>query len=88
MEIFGVDVGERAEVEIPLVGVVGVEVEVGVLLFVGLLHHGVFEIVTLAQRAVAVIVVVHPLVGGEACSLTAFSAGWGWSSGSAAVSPE
>ena len=33
VQILGVDVGERAEVEIPLIGVVGVEVEMGVLRF-------------------------------------------------------
>src|SRR5882762_1575786 len=33
---------------------------VGVL--VGLFHHGIFEVVALAQRAVAVVVIIHPLV--------------------------
>ncbi len=51
--------------EIPLVGVVCLEFEVRVLVLVGLLHHGVFKSVALAQRAEAVHVVVHPLVHGR-----------------------
>ena len=48
--------------QIPVVGVVGVEVEVGVLVFVGLLQYRVFEGVALAQCSVTMVVVVHPLV--------------------------
>ena len=62
VQIFRVDVRERPEVEIPLVSVVGFEVEMRVLVLVGLLHHGVFKVVALAQGAVAVEVVVHPLI--------------------------
>ncbi len=65
VQIFRVDVRERAEIEIPLVGVVGFEIEVRVLVLVGLLHDRVFEVVALAQRAEAVVVVVHPLVDGR-----------------------
>ena len=36
-----------------------------VLVLVGLLHDGIFEVVALAQRAVAVVVVVHPLIDGR-----------------------
>src|SRR5437762_2109404 len=48
--------------QIPLIGVVSLEFKVRVGVFVGLLHHRVFKVVTFAQRAVAVIVVIHPLV--------------------------
>ena len=37
----------------------------GVLVFVRLLHHRVFEIVAFAQGAVAMVVVVHPLIDGR-----------------------
>ena len=65
VKIFRVDVGERAEIEIPLVGVIYLEVEVGVLVLVGLLHNGVFEVIAFAQCAVAMIIVVHPLIDGR-----------------------
>ena len=65
MQIFRVDIGERAEIEIPLIGVVRLEFEVRILVLVGLFEHGVFKIVTLAQRAIAMVVVVHPLVDGR-----------------------
>ena len=51
--------------EIPGIGVVGLEVEVRVRVLVRLLVHRVFERVALAQRAVAMVVVVHPLIGGR-----------------------
>ena len=62
MKVPGIDVRERAEIEIPLVGVVGLEIKMHVLVLIGLLHDGIFEVVALAQRAVAMVVVVHPLV--------------------------
>ncbi len=65
MKILRVDVGERPEIEIPLVSVVSLEIEMGVLVLVGLLHHGIFKVVTLAQGAVAVVIVVHPLIYGR-----------------------
>ena len=65
VKVLRVDVGERAEIEIPLVSVVSLEIEMGVLVLVGLLHHGVFKVVTLAQRAVAVVIVIHPLIDGR-----------------------
>ena len=65
VEVLGVDVRERTEIEVPRIGVVGLEVEVGVGVLVGLFIYGVLERIALAQRAVAVIVVVHPLVRGR-----------------------
>src|SRR2546427_1856844 len=62
VQIFRVDVSERAQGEIPLVGIVNFKIEIGVLIFVRLFKHGIFEVVALAQRAVAVIVIVHPLI--------------------------
>ncbi len=62
MEILVVQIRDRAEVEIPLIGVVGLEVEVRVLVLVGLLHDSVLEVVAFAQGAVAVVVVIHPLI--------------------------
>ena len=63
VQVLRVDVRHRAELQVPVVGVVDVEVEVRVLELVRLLVDGVLERVTLAQRAVSMIVVVHPLVG-------------------------
>ncbi len=65
MKILRVDVRERPEIEIPLVSVVSLEIEMSVLVLVGLLHHGIFKVVTLAQGAVAVVIVVHPLIHGR-----------------------
>src|SRR6266852_9899616 len=65
VEILGVDVGERTEIEIPLVRVVRLEIEVRVLVLISLLQDGVFEVVALAERSIAVIVVVHPLIDGR-----------------------
>ena len=62
VEVPGIDVRDRAEREIPGIGVVDLECEVGVLELVRLLEDGVLERIALAQRTVAVIVVVHPLV--------------------------
>ena len=53
------------EREIPGVAVVGIEVEVRVLVLVRLLQHRVLERIALAHRAVAMVVVVHPLVHGR-----------------------
>ena len=63
MQILGVYVGERTELEIPIEGVVDIEREMGVGVLVGLFENGVFEIVTEAEGAVAVVIIVHPLVG-------------------------
>ena len=63
VEVLRVDVREWTEPQIPLVGVVGAEVEMGIGRLARLLQDGVLEVVALAQRAVAVVVVVHPLVG-------------------------
>ena len=65
MKVFVVEGLERTGVEVPLVGVVGVEGEIRILAFVRLLEHGVLEAVALAEGAVAVIVVVHPLIHGS-----------------------
>ena len=62
MEVLGVDVRERAECQVPGIAVVRLEGEMGVLVLVGLLEHGILEGVALPQRAVPVVVVVHPLV--------------------------
>src|SRR5579872_7192840 len=58
MQIFRIDVGERSQIEIPLVRIVGFEIEMRVLVLIGLLHDGVFEVVALAQRTVAMVVIV------------------------------
>ncbi len=39
MQVIGVDSGKRAEFQIPLKCVVGIEVEAGVLVLIGLLKH-------------------------------------------------
>ena len=65
VKIFRVDVRERAEIEIPLVRVVDLEIEIRVLVLIRLLEHRVFKVVALAQRAEAMVVVVHPLVDGR-----------------------
>src|SRR5580704_4988049 len=75
VKILPIDIGERTEIEIPLEGVVGFEIEMGVLVFVGLLEHRIFEVVTLAQSAVAVIVVVHPLIDGGGLLADGFQRG-------------
>jgi len=64
VQVLGVDVPDWPEVQIPLVRVVGFEVEMRVLVLVRLLHHGVFEVVALPKRAEAMVVVIHPLVHG------------------------
>ncbi len=48
VEIFVIEIGEGTHFQVPVVGVVGVEIEVGVLVFVRLLHHRVFKGVALA----------------------------------------
>ena len=65
MEVPGVDVRQRPEVEVPGIRVVGFEIEVRIRVLVRLLVHGILERVALAQRAVAMVVVVHPLIGGR-----------------------
>ena len=65
VQIFVVEIRKRAEIQIPLVGVVRFEREMGVAVLVGLLHHRVFEIVAFAQSAVTMIIVVHPLIDGR-----------------------
>src|ERR1035438_3562153 len=62
VKIFFIDVRERAKIEIPLEGIVGLEFKISVLVLVRLFEHGIFESVTFAQCAIPVIVVVHPLV--------------------------
>ena len=46
---------------------------VGVL--VGLFHHRVFKVVAFAERAVAVIVVIHPLIDGRSLLAHCFQRG-------------
>ena len=75
MNIFVVDVGERAEIEIPLVGVVDFEFEMRVLVLVGLLHDRVFEIVAFAQSTETVVVVIHPLIDGRGLLAHGFQRG-------------
>jgi hypothetical protein len=48
VEIFFIEIGERPHFQVPVVGVVGVEIEVGVFIFVRLLHHCVFKGIALA----------------------------------------
>src|SRR5580765_5471628 len=76
-QVFGVDVGEWPKIQVPLVGIVGLELKVSVLVLVGLLHDGVFEIVALTKRSVAVIVVVHPLIHGRSLLAHGFESGMG-----------
>ena len=47
----------------------------GVLVLIGLLQHGVFEGITLTQCAVAVIVIVHPLIDGRCLLADGFERG-------------
>jgi hypothetical protein len=65
VEIFCVDVGERAQIEIPLICVVGLKLKISILVFVGLLQQGIFKVVAFAQRAEVVIVVIHPFIDGR-----------------------
>ena len=65
VQVVGVDVREWAECQVPGVGVVRLEREVRVLVLVRLLEHRVLEGIALAQRPVAMHVVVHPLVHGR-----------------------
>ena len=65
VQIFRVDVRERTEIEIPLVSIVRFEIEMRIRVLIGLLHDRVFKVVALAQRAEAVVVVVHPLIDGR-----------------------
>ena len=65
MQIFAIDVRQRSQIQVPLVGIVNVEVEMGVLVFVRLLHHRVFEVVAFPKGAVTMVVVIHPLIDGR-----------------------
>ena len=65
MQIVGVDVGELAKPQIPGVSIIDIEIEIRVLVLVRLLEHRVLDGVALAQRTVAMHVVVHPLVDGR-----------------------
>ena len=58
----GVDVRQGTESQIPRVGVVSVEVEMSVRVLVRLLQNRVLDGVALAQGAVTMHVVVHPLI--------------------------
>src|ERR1700722_246966 len=60
--IMVVDVRQWSEVQVPLVRIPLLKREVRVTKLVAFLHNRVLKIVTQAQRAVAVIVVVHPLI--------------------------
>ncbi len=62
VQIFRIDVRQRTHAEIPLVSVVGFELEMCVLVLVGLFHDRVFKVVAFAERAETVVVVVHPLI--------------------------
>src|SRR5262249_30384315 len=57
-----VDIGERTKIEIRAVCVIGLELEMRVFILVSLFHYGVLEGIAFAQRAVAVHVIVHPLI--------------------------
>src|ERR1700730_15667986 len=62
VQIFFIDVRERAKIQIPLESIVSLEFKISVLVFVRLFEHSIFKIVAFTQRAITVIVVVHPLV--------------------------
>src|SRR5437870_764033 len=62
MEVAGVDVRQRSEVEIPGVRVVDLELEIRIRILFRLLQDRVFEGIALTERTVAVHVVVHPLI--------------------------
>src|SRR5215469_9736675 len=62
VQVLKVDIGKGSQIQVPLVRVIGLKIEMRVLVLVGLLHDGVFEVVALAQRTVTVIIVVHPLI--------------------------
>ncbi len=83
VEIVRIRIRERPEVEIPLVGVVGVEVKMLVGVFVGLLHDGIFEGVAFAESAVAVHVVIHPLIDGGGLFADGLQRGIGMEQGEA-----
>ena len=71
MKVFGVDVRQGAELQIPLEGVVPVELESDVDL--ARLHHGhVLEAVAQAEGAVVMEIVAQKLSAGDACGDTAF----------------
>ena len=62
MQILGIEIGHRTDIQVPLISVVSGEFEVGILPLVRLFHDGVFEVIAEAQGSVAMVVVVHPLV--------------------------
>ncbi|MDX6461650.1 MAG: hypothetical protein QOE55_5347 [Acidobacteriaceae bacterium] len=62
MQILRIRLGEGPKVQVPLIGVIGIEVEVRIRVLIGLFQHRVLEGIALAQRSVAVHIVVHPLV--------------------------
>ena len=63
VQVLRVDVRQRPERQVPGISVVRLEAEMCVRVLVRLLVHGVLERVALTQRAVAMVVVVHPLIG-------------------------
>ena len=85
VEVAVVRLRERPEREVPLVGVLAIELELRVGLLARLDQGRVLEAVAQAERAVVVGVVADELVGGDAASTTALSAGCGSSSAMVAV---
>jgi len=75
VEIFLIDVRKRAKIQIPLESIVSLEFKVCIFVFVRLFEHRIFEIVAFTQRAVTVIVVVHPLVHGGSLFADRFKSG-------------
>ena len=64
MQIPAVDVRQWTEFA-PIVGVKDIELEVSIDVSVCLFHDGVFERVTEAESALAMEVIIHPLIGGR-----------------------
>ena len=43
VDVLGIEIGDRTQLQVPLVGIVDVELEVRVVVLVGLFEHGIFE---------------------------------------------
>jgi hypothetical protein len=53
---------QGSQVQIPLVGVVVLEIKMGIRVFISLFQYRILEGIALAKSSIAMVIVVHPLI--------------------------